>query len=77
MPQLTFRDIGDQEAIIYHDGEAVGDLCRQQDPITGAPYYLVCLTEDRRGQVRVDDRARIRQTVIDRLRSHPLMSWRY
>ena len=77
MPQLTFRDIGNQEAIIYHDGEAVGDLCRHRDPVTGAPFYLVCLTEGWRGQIRIDDRARIRETVIQRLRSHPLMSCRY
>ncbi|MDE0279897.1 MAG: hypothetical protein OXN16_02295 [Gammaproteobacteria bacterium] len=77
MPQLTFRDIGNQEAIIYHDGEAVGDLCRHRDPVTGAPFYLVCLTEDPRGQVRVDDRARIRDTITQRLTTHPLLGWRY
>ena len=77
MPQITFREVAHHEAIIYHDGEAVGDLYRHEDPVTGKPVYLVSLIEDPRGWAREHDRARIRDTIRDRLSSHPLLGWRY
>lgn len=77
MPQITFRKVADDEALIFHDGELVGDLYRHEDPLTGRPVYLVLLSEDARGWVRLEDRTRIRQTVMDRLRTHPLLGWRY
>ena len=73
MPHITFRKIEEDEALIYHDGELVGDLYRHDDPVTRKPVYLVLLAEDGRGWVRVHDRSRIRDTIQDRLRSHPLM----
>ena len=77
MPQITFRKIGEDEALIYHNGELVGDLYRHDDPVTGKPVYLVSLAEDPRGWAREHDRARIRGTIRDRLASHPLMGWRW
>ena len=77
MPRITFQQTGDDEAIIRYDGEAVGDLYRHEDPITGRPVYLVVLVEDHRGWARCHDRSKVRQTIIDRLRTHPTMGWRY
>ena len=77
MSIITFRKIDQDEALIFHDGELVGDLYRHDDPVTGNPVYLVSLAEDPRGWVREHDRARIRDTIRDRLRSHPLMGWRW
>ena len=77
MPQITFREVAHHEAIIYHDGEAVGDLYRHEDPVTGKPVYLVSLIEDPRGWTRTNDRARIRDTIRSRLATHPLMGWRW
>ena len=77
MSRITFRKIDQDEALIYHDGELVGDLYRDVDPHTGRPVYLVLLAEDSRGWVRVHDRTRIRDTIRDRLASHPLMGWRW
>ena len=77
MPQITFRKIDDEKAIIYHDGEAVGDLYRHEDPLTGRPVYLVLLASDHRGWVAVHDRARVCDSIRSRLRSHPTMSWCY
>ena len=77
MPRITFQKTGPDEAIIRYDGEAVGDLYRHEDPLTGRPVYLVVLVEDHRGWVRCDDRSKVHQTIRDRLRSHPTMGWRY
>jgi len=77
MPKITFRKIDDEEAIIFHDGEAVGDLYRHEDPLTGRPVYLVLLASDHRGWLAVHDRAQVCDSIRSRLRSHPTMSWRY
>ena len=77
MPQITFRKIDDEEAIIFHDGEAVGDLYRHEDHLTGRLVYLVLLADDPRGWQKVYDRSKIHQCIRDRLRSHPLLGWRY
>ena len=77
MPQITFRKIDDGEAIIYHDGEAVGDLYRHEDPLTGKPVYLILLTEDSRGWFKQHDRSKVRESIHQRLRTHPLLGWRY
>ncbi len=44
MPRITFQQTDDDEAIIRHDGEAVGDLYRHEDPLTGRPVYIYYLT---------------------------------
>ena len=77
MPRITFQQTGDDEAVIRYDSEPVGDLYRHEDPITGEPVYLILLAEDWRGWYPQNDRSKVRQTIIDRLRTHPLQGWRF
>ena len=77
MPRITFQKTGDDEAIIRYDGEAVGDLYRHEDPLTGQPFYLILLIEDCRGWYRQNDRSKVHQTITKRLQSHPLQGWRF
>ena len=77
MPRITFQKTGPDEAIIRYDDEAVGDLYRHEDPITGKPFYLILLSEDGRGWLRCDDRSKVHQSIRHRLRSHPLQGWRF
>ncbi len=77
MPRITFRKTGDDEAIIRYDGEAVGDLYRHEDPLTGKPVYLILLVEDFRGWLRCDDRSKVHDCIRQRLRTHRLMGWRF
>ncbi len=77
MPRITFRKTGDDEAVIRYDGEAVGDLYRHEDPITGKPFYLILLVDDWRGWVRCDDRGKVHDCIRQRLRSHRTLGWRY
>ena len=77
MPRITFQQTDEDEAIIRYDDEAVGDLYRHDDPLTGKPVYLVLLSEDGRGWKKVYDRSKVHQTIKERLRTHPLMGWRY
>ena len=77
MPRITFQQTGDDEAIIRYDGEAVGDLYRHEDPISGEHFYLILLVEDGRGWFRQNDRSKVHQTIRDRLRSHRTLGWRY
>ena len=77
MPRITFQQTDEDEAIIRYDDEPVGDLYRHDDPITGKPVYLVLLSEDGRGWKKVYDRSKVRDTILHRLRTHPLMGWRF
>ena len=77
MPRITFQQTDDDEAIIRYDGEAVGDLYRHEDPITGRPVYLVLLADDARGWTKTYDRSKVHQTITKRLQSHPLQGWRF
>ncbi|MXY63795.1 MAG: hypothetical protein F4206_09810, partial [Gammaproteobacteria bacterium] len=63
MPQITFHKVADDEAIIYHDDEAVGDLYCHEDPLTGKPVYLILLTEDCRGWFKQHDRSKVRESI--------------
>ena len=76
MGQVTFKRITSEESRIYDaDGDHVGDVYAQDDILDpGRRVYLVHLSEDPRGFVRVHDRARIRQVAEERLLSHPLLS---
>ena len=71
---LTFRRITPEESRIYQDGAIVGEVYRQEDILhAGAHYYVIHLSEDHRGPVKVHDRARIRaeaQRLVDD--THPL-----
>ena len=77
MPRITFQQTDEDEAIIRYDGEAVGDLYRHEDPLTGRPVYLVLLSEDGRGWAKTYDRSRVHDCIRQRLRSHPTMGWRF
>ena len=72
---VTFTRVSADEARIYADGDYVGDLFRQPDILhQGEYFYVVHLSEDPRGPVRVHERARIRKVAEERIRSHPLWS---
>ena len=74
MTGISFRRVAEDEARIYRDGETVGDLVRHTDIVTGGTVYIAHLDEDPRGFCRIHDRARIREMVEERVRTHPL--WR-
>ena len=72
---ITFTRVADDEARI-HDagGDYVGDLFRHPDILCpGEYFYVVHLSEDTRGPVRVHERARVREVAQHRLDTHPLM----
>ncbi len=72
---IGFRRVGENEARIYQHGDHVGDLYRHDDILNrGEVFYVVHLSEDPRGPVRVHDRSRIREVAEERIRSHPLWS---
>ena len=75
MSQVTFKRITPEESRIYDaDGDHVGDVFAQDDILDpGRRVYVVHLSEDPRGFVRVYDQARIRQVAEERLRSHPFL----
>ena len=72
---ITFTRVGDDEARIRDaDGHYVGDVFRQADVLNaGRHLFVVHLSEDPRGWVRVHDRSRIREVAQHRLDTHPLM----
>ena len=75
MCQVTFKRVREDEARVNADNEHVGEVYRQPDVLReGALLYIVHLSEDPRGFVRMRDRARIRQVVEERLLSHPFLA---
>ena len=75
MSHVTFKRITPAESRIYDaNGDHVGDVYAQDDILDPSRrVYLIHLSEDPRGFVRVHDRARIRQVAEERLRSHPFL----
>ena len=74
MSRIRFRRISPQESRIYDPDDYVGDVYAHDDILNrGAVFYVVHLSEDPRGPVRVHDRARIRETAQRLLDSHPLL----
>ena len=75
MSHVTFKRIAPDESRIYDaDGDHVGDVYAQDDILDpGRRVYMVHMSEDPRGFVRVHDRSRIRQVAEERLRSHPFL----
>ena len=72
---LTFRRITPDESRIYQDGTIVGEVYRQEDILNrGRHYYVIHLSEDRRGPVKVHERARIRAEAQRLVDTHPLWS---
>ena len=76
MCQVSFKRVAPDESRIYDaDGDHVGDVHAQDDILNpGARVYVVHLSDDPRGFVRVHDRSRIRQVAEERLLSHPFLS---
>ena len=76
MSSVTFRRVASDEARIHDaDGDHVGDVYAQDDILNpGARIYMVHLSEDPRGFVRVHDRSRVREVAEERLRSHPFLA---
>ena len=73
MSQVTFKRIAPDESRVYQHGDHVGDVYAHDDILEpGRRVYIVHLTDDCRGWVRVHDRSRIRDVAEERLRSHPL-----
>ena len=73
MSRIEFKRIAPHESRIYDDGDCVGEVHRQRDILNpGEHYYVVHLTEDYRGPVRVRERARIRDVAQSLVDSHPL-----
>ena len=55
--QITFGRVNADEARIFHDGDHVGDLYLHSDILNaGRHYYIVHLSEDPRGPIRIHDR---------------------
>ena len=72
---VTFTRVGNDEARIHDaDGDYVGDLFRHPDILEpGECYFVIHLSEDPRGPVRVHERSRVREVTQELLASHPLM----
>ncbi len=73
---VTFTRVGNDEARIHDaDGDYVGDLFRHPDILNPASsFFVIHLSEDPRGPVRVHERSRIREVTQELLASHPLWS---
>ena len=75
MSGITFRRITPYESRIYQDDTVIGEVYREDDILNpGQALYIVHLSEDPRGWIRVHDRARIREVAEERVRTHPLWS---
>ncbi len=73
MSRIEFKRIAPDESRIYDDGDCVGEVHRQRDILNpGEHYYVVHLTEDYRGPVRVRERDRIRDVAQRLVDTHPL-----
>ena len=72
---LTFRRITPEECRIYRDGAIVGEVYRQEDILNaGRHHYVIHLSEDHRGPVKVRERHRIRAEAQRLVDTHPLWS---
>ena len=76
MNRVTFRRVASDESRIYDaDGHHVGDVYAHDDILNpGARVYVVHLSEDPRGFIRVHERRRIREVAEQRLCSHPFLA---
>ena len=72
MTHIAFKRITPELSRIHDDDGCVGEVYRQPDVLhRGRHYYVVHLTEDPRGPLRVFDRSRIREEARLRLLTHP------
>ena len=73
MSRIEFKRIAPHESRIYDAGDCVGAVFRHDDILEpGEPYYVVHLSEDSRGPVRVRERGRIRDVAQRLVDTHPL-----
>ena len=71
---IRFRRVSENEARVYQDGDHVRDLYRQDDILNpGEVFYVVHLSEDPRGPVRVHERHRVREAARHLLDTHPML----
>ena len=71
---IRFRQVSENEARVYQDGDYVGDVFRHDDILNrGAVFYVVHLSEDPRGPVRVHERHRVREVARRLLDTHPML----
>ncbi len=71
---IRFGRMGENEARVYQDGDYVGDVFRQDDILNpGEVFYVVHLSEDPRGPVRVHERHRVREVTRHLLDTHPML----
>ena len=71
---IRFRRVGENDARIYQHGDHVGDLYRHDDILNrGEVFYVVHLSEDPRGPVRVHERHRVREVARHLLDTHPML----
>ncbi len=73
MTDIVFKRITPEESRVYFDGDFIGEVHRQDDILNpGSHFYVAHLDEDPRGPIRIHERARIRETVAERILTHPL-----
>ena len=73
MDRIDFYRIARHEWRIRLDGETVGDVLRMPDILSaGATVFVIHLSEDGRGPVRVRDPARVRAETARMIDTHPL-----
>ena len=72
---VIFTRVADSEARIHDaDSDYVGDLFGHPDILKpGEYFYVLHLSEDPRGPVRVHERSRVREVAQRLLDTHPLM----
>ena len=71
---IAFKRFSADEVRVYQDGDHVGDVYRQDDILNrGTVFYVVHLSEDPRGPVRVHERHRVRDVTRQLLESHPML----
>ena len=71
---IGFRRVSEDEARVYQDGDHVGDVFRHDDILNrGEVFYVVHLSEDPRGPVRVHERHRVREVARHLLDTHPML----
>ena len=71
---IRFRRVSENEAGVYQDGDYVGDVFRQDDILNpGEVFYVVHLSEDPRGPVRVHERQRVCEVARQLLDTHPML----
>ena len=71
---IGFRRVGENEARVYQDGDYVGDVYRHNDILNpGEVFYVVHLSEDPRGPVRVHERHRVCEVARHLLDTHPML----